>query len=130
FSRDWSSDVCPTDLVGALVLLRHGDRWVQLDESTGLFPGSPFQILEGGGYLWVSSMHGVYRLALADLDAFAGGNASRVEPQMLLNERGMPNGGQPGLCCNGSGPSGGLLDGHTPWLPTRYRAAALDTADR
>ena len=115
--------------VGALVLLRHGDRWVQLDESTGLFPGSPFQILEGGGYLWVSSMHGVYRLALADLDAFAGGNASRVEPQMLLNERGMPNGGQQGLCCNGSGPSDGFLDGHTLWLPTRDGVVALDTAD-
>ena len=115
--------------VGASILLRHQDAWLQLDESTGLFPGSPFQILEGGGYLWISSMHGVYRLSLAELDEFAAGRLSRVQPQMLLNERGMPNGGQQGLCCNGSGPADGFVDGGTLWLPTRDGIVALDTAD-
>lgn len=113
--------------VDALLLLRHQGRWHRLDESTGLFPGAAFQILERDGSLWVSSMHGVYRLSLDELTAFAEGRIKRVNPQMLLNERGMPNGGQQGLCCNGSGPSDGFIAGDTLWLPTRDGVLALDT---
>ena len=115
--------------VGAVILLRDRDRWHQLDESTGLLPGTPFQVLEAGGFLWVSSMHGVYRLSLAELEAFTEGRASRVDAQMLLNERGMADGGQQGLCCNGSGSSDGFIAGDTLWLPTRDGVIALDTTD-
>lgn len=110
----------------ALLLLRHQGRWHRLDESTGLLPGAAFQVLERDDSLWVSSMHGVYRLSLDELTAFAEGRVERVNPQMLLNERGMPNGGQQGLCCNGSGPSDGFIDGDTLWLPTRDGVVALD----
>src|SRR5699024_10459939 len=80
------------------------------------------------GFLWVSGMDGVYRLALEELGAFAEGRIDRIRPQMLLNERGMPNGGQQGLCCNGSGASDGFIAGDLLWLPTRDGVVALDTA--
>jgi len=73
-------------------------------------------------------MHGVYRLSRANLDDVVSGRAGRLEPQMLLNERGMPNGSQQGLCCNGSGVADGFLHGATLWLPTRDGVVALDTA--
>lgn len=116
-----------TNLDGTL-LLRHQDRWHRLDESTGLPPGAAFQVLEHAGALWVSGMHGVYRLPLEDLDAFAAGELDRVGAEMLLNERGMPNGGQQGLCCNGSGLADGFVKDGTLWLPTRDGVIALDTA--
>ncbi|MCE7031893.1 diguanylate cyclase [Lysobacter sp. GX 14042] len=112
----------------ATLLLRHQNRWHRLDESTGLPPGTAFQALEHAGFLWVSGMHGVYRVPLEDLDAFAGGHIERVRGQVLLNERGMPNGGQQGLCCNGSGLADGFIADGALWLPTRDGVLALDTA--
>ena len=114
--------------VDALLLLRHQDRWHRVGEAAGLLPGVPFQIIERDGLLWVSSMQGVYRLKLEDLTAFAEGRIASINPEILLNERGMPNGGQQGVCCNGAGHTDGFIAGETLWLPTRDGVLALDTS--
>lgn len=112
---------------GTLLLLWDRGRWHKLDGEAGLPTGTAFQVLELGGFLWVSSMHGVYRLPMADLDGFIQGRLPRVGAEVLVNERGAPNGGQQGVCCNGSGPSDGFAAGDSLWLPTRDGVLALDS---
>src|SRR5690606_37407341 len=46
---------------------------------------------------------------------------------MLINERGIPNGGHQDVCCNGSGPADDFMAGDTLWLATRDGVLALDT---
>ncbi|TKS53393.1 diguanylate cyclase [Luteimonas yindakuii] len=112
---------------GSVLLFQAAGRWHRLDTDSGLPRGTAFHVIEHAGFLWVSSMHGVYRLPIADLAAWGQGRIARVGAQMLVNERGMPNGGQQGLCCNGAGRSDGFISGDTVWLPTRDGVLALDT---
>lgn len=113
--------------VDAALLVHNEGRWHAVDGRDGLFPGLPFQIVEHDSTLWVSSMHGVYRLRLDDLDGYLEGRLERLAPEMLLNEHSSANGGQQTVCCNGSGQNDGFMAGDTLWLPTRDGVLALDT---
>jgi diguanylate cyclase (GGDEF)-like protein len=83
-------------------------------------------MVEHGPYLWIAGIRGIARVPVADLPR-AGQAVRRVRGEMLLNERGDPNAGQQGFCCNGAGMSKGFLRDGVLWLPTRDGVVALDT---
>lgn len=103
-----------------------GGRWHELGPQQGMPSNTPFFFTEHGGYLYAAGIRGVARVPLADLPRDA--RNVRVRGEMLLNERGDPNAGQRGFCCNGAGLSKGFLRGGVLWLPTRDGIVALDTA--
>jgi diguanylate cyclase (GGDEF)-like protein len=106
-----------------------GKRWHTFGAEQGVPLSAPFFIADHDGMLWVAGIRGIYRVPLADLDAFSAGRIQRVRGQMLLNERGDRRGGQKGFCCNGAGLAKGLLRDGVIWAPTRDGVVALDTAD-
>ena len=115
--------------LGDSLLFRHQGRWHRVDPSVGLPPGNIFRVFEHEGSLWISNMSSVYRVAISDLRDFAEGRAERVHPQVVLNERGLPNSGQQEICCNGAGPNDGFIADGTLWVPTRDGALAIDIDD-
>lgn len=103
-----------------------GGRWHELGPDQGMPANSPFFFAEHGGYLYAAGIRGVSRVPLEDLPR--GRDTPTVHGEMLLNERGDPNAGQRGYCCNGAGLSKGFLRDGVLWLPTRDGIVALDTA--
>lgn len=105
-------------------------RWVNLSRA-GALPGyTPFFITDdGAGYIWVAGIRGIYRVALADVEAMLAGTTAGVSGEMLLNERGDRRGGQKGYCCNGAGNAKGLIENGVLWLPSRDGVVALSTAE-
>lgn len=122
-------------VVGSLagrLLVRAGDRWHTLGPAQGFPANSPFFIDEDsndGGWLWVAGIRGISRIPLADLPTASDTVTRPVHGEMLLNERGDPNAGQQGFCCNGAGMSKGFRHGDVLWLPSRDGVVALDTRD-
>src|SRR5690606_25939501 len=78
-----------------------GGRWHELGPDQGMPANSPFFFAEHGGYLYAAGIRGVSRVPLEDLPR--GRDTPTVHGEMLLNERGDPNAGQRGYCCNGAG---------------------------
>ncbi len=79
------------------------------------------------GWLYVSSIDGVWR---APLDAFPGlsrGNTDMINAQMILSSSGREPGSQRIRCCNGGASARSALDGTSIWLPTISGALRLDT---
>lgn len=103
-----------------------GGRWHELGPAQGMPANAPFFFSESGGHLYVAGIRGVARVPVADLPR--GSGTPRVRGEMLLNERGDPNSGQRGYCCNGAGLSKGFLRDGVLWLPSRDGVVALDTA--
>jgi diguanylate cyclase (GGDEF)-like protein len=118
--------------VGSLdehLFVEAGGRWHQLGPEQGMPGNAPFFMSEDGRYLWLAGIRGIARVPLADLPR-AGDVATRpVHGEMLLNERGDPNAGQQGECCNGAGMSKGFMRGPVLWLPSREGVVALDTRE-
>ncbi|HEY0310685.1 MAG TPA: two-component regulator propeller domain-containing protein [Luteimonas sp.] len=102
-----------------------GGRWHALGPAQGMPANTPFHFAEHGGYLYAAGIRGVARVPVADLPRDAG--EAHVRGEMLLNERGDPNAGQRGFCCNGAGLAKGFLRDGVLWLPTRDGIVALDT---
>ncbi len=115
--------------LGDSLLFRHQGRWHRIDTAAGLPSGNIFRVFEHEGAAWITNMSSVYRLDIGELKAFAEGRAARIHPQVVLNERGLPNSGQPGICCNGAGPNDGFIADGTLWVPTRDGALAIDFDD-
>ncbi len=102
------------------LLFGHQDRFVALTTADGLPSNSSYFLVDDEhGYLWVAGFEGLYRVAIADLEAFAAGAGDAVEAEMLLSESGRHRGSQQGYCCNGAGHAKGLLRSDGLWLPTR-----------
>jgi diguanylate cyclase (GGDEF)-like protein len=109
-----------------------GGRWHELGPAQGLPANSPFFIGQDDRYLWLAGIRGITRVAVANLPGSARGDdaATHDRPlhgELVLNERGDPNAGQQGYCCNGAGMAKGFLRGDTLWLPSRDGVVALDT---
>ena len=115
--------------LGDSLLFRHHGRWHRVDASAGLPPGNIFRVFEQEGTAWITNMSSVYRLEVDELKAFAEGRIARIHPQVVLNERGTPNSGQQGICCNGAGPNDGFIADGALWVPTRDGALAIDIPD-
>lgn len=117
-------------LLGTLtgeIYFQDGGRWHELGEAQGMPANSPFFMTQYDGDLWVAGIRGISRVPLDDLAPLASKRIARVRGEMLLNERGAPNSGQQGYCCNGAGNSKGFLRDDTLWLPSRDGVVALDT---
>jgi diguanylate cyclase (GGDEF)-like protein len=111
------------------LFVRAGGRWHVLGPEQGMPGNAPFFMTQDARYLWLAGIRGIGRIPLADLPR-AGETATRtVRGEMLLNERGDPNAGQQGYCCNGAGMSKGFMRDHVLWLPSRDGVVALDTRE-
>ncbi|MFS8064530.1 MAG: two-component regulator propeller domain-containing protein, partial [Luteimonas sp.] len=104
-----------------------GGRWHELGPAQGLPANSPFFIGQDDHYLWLAGIRGITRVPVANLPDSARGHERPLHGELVLNERGDPNAGQQGYCCNGAGMSKGFLRGNTLWLPSRDGVVALDT---
>jgi diguanylate cyclase (GGDEF)-like protein len=118
-------------VIGALgekTYVMAGGRWHALGAEEGLPANSPFFIDEDDhGVLWLAGIRGISRVRIADLPDKANPGNLQVHGEMVLNERGDPNAGQQGYCCNGAGMSKGFLRSGVLWLPSRDGVVALDT---
>jgi diguanylate cyclase (GGDEF)-like protein len=109
--------------------IQAGNRWHLLGPEQGMPANSPFFLDEDqDGFLWAAGIRGISRVPVADLPGAVSARMP-VRGEMLLNERGDPNAGQQGYCCNGAGMSKGLRDGTVLWLPSRDGVVAMDTGD-
>jgi diguanylate cyclase (GGDEF)-like protein len=118
--------------VGSLdehLFIEAGGRWHQLGPEQGMPGNVPFFISEDARYLWLAGIRGIARVPLADLPRASDVGTRPVRGEMLLNERGDPNAGQQGECCNGAGMSKGFVRGSVLWLPSREGVVALDTRE-
>lgn len=105
-----------------LLRLRDGkvDRFTMRD---GLFDDVAYQVLDDGlGFLWMSGNRGVYRVARADLDAFAAGRIPRIPCTSYGESDGMKS-----AECNGGFVPAGIRtrDGRL-WFPTTRGVAVVD----
>ena len=119
-------------VIGSLserLLILVGNYWHTLGPKQGLPANSPFFLAEDAhGWLWIAGIRGVSRVRVADLPTGADGPTTRaVHGELVLNERGDPNAGQQGFCCNGAGMSKGFMRDDVLWLPSRDGVVALDT---
>ena len=83
--------------------LRDG-RVTRYTESSGLFDDFPSGILSDGGSLWISTVNGIYRVSLQDLDNFEQGRIARVASTRfgtadgMKTSEGSPPDAQPAAC--------------------------------
>ena len=120
-------------IIGSLaerVLVWTGKRWHMLGPKQGLAANAPFLFSEDThGWLWIAGIRGISRMRVSDLPTAADTTTRPVHGEMVLNERGDPNAGQQGFCCNGAGMSKGFRKGDVLWLPSRDGLVALDMND-
>ncbi|WP_159015494.1 ligand-binding sensor domain-containing diguanylate cyclase [Cognatiluteimonas profundi] len=125
-------------VVGSLagrLLVQAGNRWHSLGPDNGLPGNSPFFLSEGPStgpgkeWLWIAGIRGISRVRLSELPTAADTVTRSVHGEMILNERGDPNSGQQGYCCNGAGMSKGFRKDGVLWLPSRDGVVALDMRD-
>ncbi len=111
--------------VPGLIRLRFKDgRITRYTKADGLFDDTPSAVLSGDpGYLWVSADSGIYRVLLADLDAFADGRIAKIGSTRYGTADGMKSTeaaspvNQPNACRT----SDGLL-----WFCTQKGVAVVD----
>ncbi|NUS38053.1 MAG: diguanylate cyclase [Lysobacter sp.] len=116
--------------VGSLdehLFVQAGGRWHQLGPEQGLPGNAPFFMTEDAHWLWAAGIRGIERIPLADLPRAEDATTRPVHGEMVLNERGDPNAGQQGACCNGAGMSKGFAREGVLWLPSRDGVVAFDT---
>ena len=107
-----------------------GKRWHVLGPKQGLPANAPFFLSEDThGWLWVAGIRGISRVRVSELPTDADVATRPVHAEMVLNERGDPNAGEQGYCCNGAGMSKGFRSGDVLWLPSRDGVVALDMDD-
>ena len=120
-------------VVGALagrLYIGTGKRWHVLGPTQGLPANAPFFLDEDThGWLWIAGIRGISRVRVSDLPTDADVATHPVHAEMVLNERGDPNAGEQGYCCNGAGMSKGFRAGDVLWLPSRDGVVALDMDD-
>jgi signal transduction histidine kinase/streptogramin lyase len=107
---------------GGLNRLKDG-RITTYSERDGLLSDSVFQILDDGrGHLWLSSNHGVARVARRELDDFAAGRVTRVQPIGY----GVADGMRSAECNGAHQPAGWRARDGRLWFPTIQGVTAVD----
>ncbi len=116
-------------LAGQLLVLA-GGRWHTLGPEQGMPANAPFFLTQDPhGWLWIAGIRGISRVPMSELPTSGESGSRPVHGEMVLNERGDPNAGQQGFCCNGAGMSKGFRAGNVLWLPSRDGVVALDMDD-
>ncbi len=80
-----------------------------------------------GAYLYVASIDGVYRVALADLPDPAAKPPYRLRAQVVVEGSQRGGGGRRYGCCNGGGDARTLREGSILWIASSAGAVRLDT---
>ncbi|MGH2651583.1 MAG: two-component regulator propeller domain-containing protein, partial [Actinomycetota bacterium] len=107
-------------------LLRRSDRrFTRFTARDGLPSDNLYQVLEDDhGFLWVSSNHGVFRIAKAQLDERASGRTERLE----IATFGTADGMRSEECNGGQQPAGWKGRDGRLWFPTVDGVAMIDPA--
>ncbi len=107
---------------GGLVRFKDGTL-VAVGKRDGLFDDLVYRILpDDAGNLWMSCNKGIFRVALAELDAVADGMATRVTSVAYGTADGMR-----GVECNGSvTPAGWRMGDGALWFPTTRGIVIVD----
>jgi signal transduction histidine kinase/DNA-binding response OmpR family regulator/ligand-binding sensor domain-containing protein len=102
-----------------------GEGPVAIQERHGLWDDSLHRILDDGrGWFWLSTNRGIFRVRRSDLEAFAAGEAPRVECVGYTEDHGMRH-----REANEGVQDAGLRDGGGRlWFPTQDGVAILDPA--
>ncbi|MEO8196757.1 MAG: protein kinase [Thermoanaerobaculia bacterium] len=88
-SEDSRGDLWFGTLEGGILRYRNGEFRL-LRRQDGIFDDTAWAIVDDGlGYLWVSCARGLYRMALADLDAFFAGRVPKVRYRLFGVEDGL-----------------------------------------
>ncbi len=120
------------DRSGALWIGTHGgglvrrkdEKFAVITSHQGLYDDLAFSILEDdAGNLWMSGNKGIYRARLAELNAVADGQATRVHSYGYGSADGMIS-----RECNGATPAGWKMRDGTLWFPTIKGVAVVDPA--
>jgi signal transduction histidine kinase/ligand-binding sensor domain-containing protein len=139
FKRWTEDDGLPSNSIRSLYEDRDGTLWIgtydgglarladghltRFTTSDGLFDSGVFQILEDSrGYLWMSCNRGIYRVAKADLDAFARGAARTISSVAYGKSDGMRNPESNG----GEWPAGIKTRRGELWFPTQDGVAVIN----
>jgi signal transduction histidine kinase/ligand-binding sensor domain-containing protein/CheY-like chemotaxis protein len=98
-------------------------RIVSYGSAQGLYDDTIFRVLtDGRGWVWMTSNRGVFRVARAELDAFADGQTRTIHSQAYTEADGLPSPEFNG----GSFPAGIVArDGHL-WLPSVKGVVIVD----
>jgi hypothetical protein len=98
-------------------------RFSRFTTREGLYDDGVFQILEDrGGYLWMTSNRGIYRVSKRELNAVADATASRVTSLSLGKGDGLLS----AECNGGTWPAGAIGANGTLWFPTQDGVAVID----
>jgi diguanylate cyclase (GGDEF)-like protein len=109
------------------LLVQHEAGWRVLGEKDGVPANAAYAMVEREGELWVGGNRGLYRLSLAELEAFLDGIRSDVPTQMILSERGDVPGAQNTPCCNGAGNARVAVFDDALWFTSRDGLVAVNS---
>ncbi|MEZ5469102.1 MAG: diguanylate cyclase [Lysobacterales bacterium] len=98
----------------------------QLTTTDGLPFNSAFAAIADGGWVYVSSPEGVYRITESDLDHFHR-QGGRVEADMVVQTGSQHPGALRARCCNGGAQARITRANGSLWLPTLEGVLRLDT---
>lgn len=121
-AEDSRGDLWFGTLEGGVLRYRDGE-FRRLRRQDGLFDDTAWAIVDDGlGYLWVSCARGVYRMALADLDAYLDGRLARLSYRRFGVEDGLKS----AVFEGGNGDAGIRAADGRLWFATMRGAAVVD----
>lgn len=109
--------------------LYDGSTWHTLTAANGL-PGNTATYMTvdtDDKWLWVAGIRGIYRVSIGDLQQWVHSKSDKLDPEMVMSERGLWPGSEKGYCCNGAGNARGVLYDGELWLPSRDGVVKLNT---
>ncbi|MBS0577068.1 MAG: diguanylate cyclase [Proteobacteria bacterium] len=119
----------------AIATMDHGlgfwrdGRLLLLAKADGLPSSNGWTLDVVGAYLYVASIDGVYRIALADLPDPAATTPRRsLSAQVVIDGSQRGSNGRRFGCCNGGGDGRSLREGNILWFASGAGAVRLDTA--
>ncbi len=121
-TEDSRGDLWFGTLEGGILRYRDGEFRL-LRRQDGLFDDTAWAIVDDRlGHLWVSCARGVYRMALADLDAFFDGRMARLSYRLFGVEDGLKS----AVFEGGNGDAGIRASDGRLWFATMRGAAVVD----
>lgn len=108
------------------LLVQHAGQWQALGQVAGIPANAIYAMAEYDGQVWVGGNRGLYRLDRKKLQRFLDGEASTVDAEMILSERGDIPGAQATPCCNGAGNARVAFGDGALWFASRDGIVAVE----